>query len=208
MRMTRFGAIAASAALASATVLGAGTAVAQDNGDPVTITAPGNYEMTATDLGDCRVEFTLNSLRDDNYGNWRGDFQVNGEEPITEAGGSRGEVYRPVITNRPGVAAAIAGRENPYDFDSGEATVTLTEPRTVPYAEGNPNRVYDLPGVQPNETGEHTINFGVYQGPVQAGTTEVYNLDGEITVTGCPIANPLDRLSSELDVFGSLNLSS
>lgn len=209
MRMTHFGAIAASAALASATVLGPGTALAQDNGDPAHIVSAGNYEMSATNLGDCQVEFELTSLRDKNYGNWRGDFQVNGEEPITEVGGSRDEVYRPVVTNRQGVADAIGNRANPYDLRMSATTVHLGDEHRVPdFSSDGQSETITLPGVEPNETGEYTINFGVYQGPVTAGNTAVYNTNGQITVTGCPVIDPLDELSSELGISGSLDLFS
>lgn len=212
MRITHFGAIAASAALASATVLGPGTALAQDNGSTDTIVSKGNYRITATSLGNCQVEFELTSLRDNNYGNWRGDFQVDGEDPITGVGGSRGEVYRPVVTNRQGVADAIGNRANPYDLRMSATTVDLSDEHRVPdFSSPEQSETITLPGVEPNESGEHTINFGVYQGPVGADNTAVYNTDGQITVTGCPTiepTDPLEELSSELGISGSLDLFS
>lgn len=214
MRKIRFGAVLASTALASATVLGAGTAMAQegDGTNTETVTSEGNYTMTATAIGECKVEFTLESLRGDNYGNWRGDYRVGEEDPITAPGvnenvGNRGETYRPVITNQPGTAAAIENRENPYDFGAGTVIVDLTEGRTVPYADDDANEVYTLPGVEANETGEHTITFGVYQGPV-AFDEEVYNTNGELTVTGCPTLTLPERISSEFNLPDFSELSS
>lgn len=206
MRKMRIGALAASAALASVTIVGgAGTAMAQEDEHTDTVVSEGNYTMTATALGDCQVEFTLESEREDNYGNWRGDFRVNSEDPITDGGGSRDEVFRPVIGSNQGIEDAIEDREEPYDFGTGEVIVDLAEERTVPDFEDG---AYSLPGVEPNESGEHTVNFGVYQGP--AGYTEegnVYNTDGEITVYGCETEGGLGLGS--LDVFGSIeNLSS
>lgn len=215
MRKLRFGALAASAALASVTVLGAGTAMAQEgDGEPntATVESEGHYTMTATAIGECKVEFDLVSHYDDNYGNWRGDYQVGEEDPITAPGanesvGNRGETYRPVVTNQPGTAGAIEDRENPYDFGVGPVTVDLTEERTVPYADGDVNEVYELPGVEANETGEHVISFGVYQGP-PAYDAEIYNTDGEIVVTGCPTLTLPERISSELNLPDFSELSS
>lgn len=212
MRMKRIGAVAASAALASITVLGgAGTAMAQET-DTATVTSEGNYTMTATAIGDCQVEFTLESLRGDDYGNWRGDFQVNGEDPLAAPGsnpevGNRGETFRPVIGSNQSIADAIAERENPYDFGTSTVTVDLTDNRTVPNFD-ELTETMTLDGVQANDTGTHTVNFGVYQGP-PGYDAEIYNTNGQITVTGCPTTDdaPIgDNLSAE--IFGALeNLS-
>ena len=216
MRKIRFGAVAASAALASVTVLGAGTAMAQEgDGDPnrASITSGDNYTMTATQTGQCEVTFTLDSLRDEDYGNWRADYRVGEEDPITSQGGSRGDVYRPVVGSNDGIARAIEGRDDPYDFDANSAIVNLTEERRVPYADGDPSKSYSLPGVEANETGEHVITFGVYQGP-PAYDAEIYNLDGKLTVTGCPILEPEpeptlpERISSEFNLPDFSELSS
>lgn len=208
MRKMRIGALAASAALASVTIVGgAGTAMAQEETDTVTVNSEGNYTMTATALGDCQVEFTLESEREDNYGNWRGDFRVNNEDPITAPGsdssvGNRGETFRPVVGSNQGIEDAIENDLN-YDFETGEVIVDLSEDRTVPDFEGGTT---NLSGVEPNESGEHTVTFGVYQGPV-GYTEDVYNTDGEITVYGCETEGGLGLGS--LDVFGSIeNLSS
>lgn len=212
MRMKRIGAVAASAALASITVLGgAGTAMAQET-DTATVTSEGNYTMTATAIGDCQVEFTLKSLRGDDYGNWRGDFQVNEEDPITAPGsnpgvGNRGETFRPVIGSHQGIADAIADRENPYDFGAGTVTVDLTAERTVPDFD-EPTETMTLPGVEANADGTHTVNFGVYQGPPRYDA-EIYNTNGQITVTGCPTTED-DWFGGNLsaEIFGELeNLS-
>ena len=215
MRKTRFGAVVASAALASVTVLGAGTAMAQEDDDRSTdtVTWEDNYTMTATAVGECKVEFTLESGYDDNYGNWRGDYRVGEEPPITAPGpnervGNRGETYRPVIGSNQGIADAIKDRgDKAYDFGTGTVTVDLREPRTVPYADGDPDEVYTLPGVEANETGEHVISFGVYQGP-PAYDAEIYNTDGEIVVTGCPTLTLPERISSELNLPDFSELSS
>ena len=217
MRKLRFGALAASAALASVTVLGAGTAMAQegDAPEPVTVTSPGNYTMTATAIGECKVEFTLESDRPDNSGNWRGDFRIGEEDPIvSEDGGSRGDVYRPVVGSNEGIVKAIENNwgEDAYDFAALETTVDLRDSRIVPYADGDPNKGRELAGAEPTEDGEYEITFGVYQGPVAAGTTDVYNLNGALTVTGCTTPDPEptlpERISSELNLPDFSELSS
>lgn len=219
MRKTRIGALAASTALASVTVFGgAAVATAQEADDPGTdtIVSEGNYSMTAKDLGNCQVEFTLDSHRVDDYGNWRGDFRVDEGDPLTtveeldSSYGNRGVTYLPVITSSQGTADAVADREYPYDFDAHQTVVDLTKDRTVPNLEDAPNETEIRDGVEANENGEHTVNFGVYQGPV-AQSTDAYNKKGEVTVTGCPTtATDLPELSSgSSDIFGLLtNLSS
>lgn len=217
MRKLRFGALAASAALASVTVLGAGTAMAQEgDGDPHTdtITSDGNYTMTATAIGECKVEFEFESLRGDTRANWRGDYRVGDEDPITQvedvnpAYGNRGTTYRPVITNDEGTAEAIADRDNPYPFAAGTAIVDLAEARDVPdFESAAAAETRTLQGVGANENGEHTITFGVYQGPARYDSG-AYDEVGEIIVTGCPVLTLPERISSELNLPDFSELSS
>lgn len=231
MRKTRIGALLASTALASATVLG-GAAVANastedvlgsldvggslfpeaeepeadepEAGETDTVRSEGNYIMTATAFDNCTVQFTLQTERDEDYGNWRGDYQVNDEPPITEPGsdpsvGNRGETYRPALGSNQNIEEAIDGT---YDFGTRDVMVDLTEERRVPDFAGGAET---LPGVEANENGEHIINFGVYQGP-PGYTEDIYNTNGSVTVTGCPTTEDEDDSGplGSLDVFGSL----
>lgn len=226
MRNTRIGAIIASSALASATILGgAGIASAQSaslapgapaevdtasivmkaqNSDDVN--ADGRYTMTATAYDNCTVSFELvDDWPDDYTSNWRADYRVNQEDPVMQ-GSSRGdETYRPVLGSNQTIEDAINGRTLPYDFATSEVTVDLTESRTVPDYE-DPSKVVALPGVEPNEDGTHKITFGVYQGPSTADSGE-YSFNTSVTVEGCPTAEDDGLIGSvvgSLDVFGSL----
>src|SRR5699024_1440469 len=83
----------------------------------------------------------------------------------------------------------------------------LTEDRTVPDKDDTDNTTV-LPGVEPNDTGEHTITFGVYQGSgLNENNKELYETTEDVVVSGCPITDDGGLLGSvvgSVDVFGSL----
>lgn len=217
MRTTRFGAFAASAALASATILG-GASLAQAQSpssepeatvvETVTVSPPVDKAtaLTATSYDNCTVSFTLTSEWGDE-GNWRADYRVDGEEAVM-ANGLRndgdGVNYRPALGSHQGIEDAIDGR---YDFDTGETTIDLTEDRVVPSFDDPSNEVVTLDGVAPNADGIHEVAVGLYQGPV---TTD-YDTMRTVTVTGCPTTADEDEdegfigsVVGSVDVFGSL----
>ena len=227
MRNTRIGALLASSALASATILGgAGIASAQGSSsepeapnvvDTASIVmkaqnseeedADGRYTMTATAYDNCTVAFELVNDWPEGYTpNWRADYRVDQEDPVMP-GSSRGDkTFRPVLGSNQKIEDAINDRANEYDFATGEVTVDLTEPRTVPQYD-DPSQVKELPGVEANEDGKHEITFGVYQGPNTAASNE-YSFDTSVTVEGCPMVEDdegfLGSVVGSLDVFGSL----
>lgn len=226
MRKTRIGALIASGALASSVVLGGVPAAnasveglissvdvfgslegpvereVVDSNEIVGLSQneEPRYTMTATAYNDCTVDFTLTDDWPGEYvPNFRADYRVGDEAPVLPGGSREGPTWRPVLGSNQGIADAIAGRDNPYDFAANEATVDLTEPRTVPQY-GNPNLVTELPGVEPNETGTHVITFGVYQGPDTA-SHGYYSFETEVTVTGCPV---IEEEDSDTGSLGSL----
>ena len=221
MRKTRFASLAASAALASATILGgAGLAQAQSSSEPEMVDSAeivmkaggeddgeGRYTLSATAYDNCTVAFELEDNWPGEYTpNWRADYRVGKEKPVMP-GSSRGEnTYRPVLGSHDGIEEAIENRgDKAYDFDTGQVTVDLTEPRTVPQYD-DPSDVTERPGVEPNQDGTHEITFGVYQGPNTAAHNE-YSFNTSVTVEGCPTTDDGGLLGSvvgSVDVFGSL----
>lgn len=231
MRNTRIGALLASTALASATILGgAGIASAQSSSsepegpaevDTASIVmkaqnsededAAGRYTLTATAYDNCTVAFELVNDWPEGYTpNWRADYRVDEEDPVMTGSSRGGDTYRPVLGSNQKIEDAIQNRANPYDFATGTVTVDLTEARTVPQYD-DPSQVKELPGVEANEDGKHEITFGVFQGPNTAASGE-YSFDTTVTVEGCPLANGDDEkdagligsLVGSVDVFGSL----
>ncbi len=169
-----------------------------------TITYEGKFDLTATGYDNCTVTFELTNLWEDYPGtaggpNWRTDYQVDDESPSIER--DIRDVYRPVLTNSQATKNAIDARENPYEIALGETTVDLTAERTVPLSNDD---VTTVPGVESNADGEHTVTFGVYQGPGLGNALDEYNDTKSVTVTGCPTADDATGSLGSLDLFGSL----
>lgn len=214
MRKTRFASLAASAALASATILGgAGIANASlDAGslssDPAPVAGEtdsvtgGGAEVVATSYNNCEVSFEFTAPEDpaENKWNWVVDYRVDQEEPsipkYENDNADDGElidhlsVFRPVVASKQGVVDSLNKHENGYDVDLLKNTVNLNDV------------------VEPNEDGEHTVTFKFYRGSADWDNTET-NL-GEVTVTGCDTLEDEDdggllgSVVGSVDVFGSL----
>lgn len=221
MRKTRIGALLASTALASATVLG-GAAVANASTEDVlgsldvggslfpeaeepteptevdfaeivgtSLNDEPRYTMTATAYDNCTVAFTLSD-------DWPGDYQPNfradyrvGEEAPVMPGSSRGDE-----TYRPVLgsnqAVADAIENRPNEYNFAANEDTVDlTADRVVPDYENTSEVTTLPGVAPNEDGTHVITFGVYQGPDTAAHG-YYSFDTTVTVTGCPTTEDED----------------
>src|SRR5699024_1129957 len=147
MRKTRFASLAASAALASATILGgAGIASAAEtdtvvgNDAKVTATATDNCEVTFEFVGDTSID-RLNSV------NWVVDYRVDGGDPTIENEDPALSVYNPVVASNQKSVDALNNHED-YDYDVGLLKKTV-----------NLNDVVDA-----NEDGEHAVSFKFYRG--------------------------------------------
>lgn len=220
MRKTHFASLAASAALASATIVGgAGLAQAQSASSEEdasvvgteTIQFDDRFTLIGTAYDNCTVAFKLTSDRTDGVTeNLRADYRVGGEDSVMDRTdqGVREQVYRPAVVSNETVHKAITEeRGNPYDVGLGTTTIDLTEDRTVPDKDDTDNTTV-LPGVEPNDTGEHTITFGVYQGSgLNENNKELYETTEDVVVSGCPITDDgglLGGVVGSVDVFGSL----
>lgn len=197
MRNTRIGALLASTALASATILGgAGIASAEESGtDAIT---GGAATVTATANDNCEVTFAFADDIDDDLldsTNWVVDYRVDGEEPTIPNYTDESEedldeqlsVFRPVVASNQGSVDALNDHEQyDYDVDLLDKTVNLNDV------------------IEPNDSGEHTVTFKFYRGTADWHSEEN---QGEVTVTGCDTAGGEGLIGSivgSVDVFGSL----
>lgn len=164
------------------------------------------YSVTPHD--DCTVDFTLHKLTDTTPWKSRASYRVDNEAPYIPANPddpyvTPRNIYRPVVATDESVQDVAK-----YDIGGHTATVDLTKSRKVPKGAGGTDyEVIEVPGVTPNATGEHTIEFGPYSGAY------AYNLDLykpiTVTVTGCPTTGGTGSIGGSgsmgsLDFFGSL----
>lgn len=207
MRKTRFGALAASAALASTMILGgagvAGASLGAGSlspetspvaGDTDSITG-GGAEVEATPYDNCEVTFEFVApLGDDgelndselNLVNWVADYRVDGEEATISNEDEHLSVFNPVVASNQESVDGLNSHEK-FDFDVGLLSKTV-----------NLNDV-----VEANEDGEHTVTFKFYRGSADWDSDEN---KGEIIVTGCDTTDEglLGSVVGSVDVFGSL----
>lgn len=189
MRKSRIGALVASSALASATILGgAGIAGAQQTEGPVMFMAEGNDQ--------CEVTFTISNQT--NSTAYTMDYRIN-DEPLEGQDFGTGATGRIVLSS---------DAAEPH-FGSGQGYVSDRFP-VVSETTVNLNELEDAPAT---EDGAYTVSYRIILGPDgnHRGDGEWH----ETTVTGCetevddsdvedPEGDLIGSIIGSVDVFGSL----
>lgn len=191
MRTTSLGAFVASAALASATVLGgAGAASAQQDEGPVQFSAEGG--------DNCEVIFTVQNQTNSKF--YTIDYQIDGEfdghedgtwDERKHAGSESGDI-------RWGAHSEIAD-----DTDEFQAGVTGYVSNLDPVTSTKTVNLRDLDDLPNPEADEHTIQYRLIYGPhtPHRDDANIYTT----SVTGCADStDPSDGSVGSAELFGSL----